>query len=504
MSKSLYQKQDYSRLLTKELFIGGLEPEPYRNEWRRDYARLIHSPSFRRLQGKTQLFPGVESDFFRNRLTHSLEVAQIAKSIAIRLNYNYTKDGNKRTSKKGVAGGLGISLDLVEFAGLAHDLGHPPFGHQGEEALDECMLNHGGFEGNAQTIRILTRIEKKFRIENFGFDSKGKDKRIGLNLCYRTLASILKYDNIIPYYKTERKQHAKSLGKNEPSPVKGYYKCDSEIVDAIKKNVLSAKTTKNIKFKSIECYIMDIADDIAYSTYDLEDGFKAGFISPLDLLYPSPELLKSVCKKVNQNLAKENINQTLTEENIVDLIRKNILDFEESDSTKNYSAKDKGEHFLDFANSNVDHQYRASQLIAKNGSIRTGFTSSIVGRFIRGVELEYNKTNPALSVAKLTDETRILVEILKTFTFMSQITSPRLKIAEYRGKEIVTRIFTTLSTENGYQLLPSDVQDIYNVASKDYKMRVICDFVASMTDKYAIEFYGRLTSENPETIFKPF
>jgi dGTPase len=128
------------------------DPEPYRTPWRRDYARLIHSPSFRRLQGKTQVFPGHESDFYRNRLTHSLEVAQIAKSIAIRLNA-VAEPFRPRGTK--------IEPDIVEFAGLAHDLGHPPFGHNGEEALDECMRDHGGFEGNAQSLRIVSRLEKK-------------------------------------------------------------------------------------------------------------------------------------------------------------------------------------------------------------------------------------------------------------------------------------------------------------------------------------------------------
>ncbi len=126
--------------------------EPYRSVWRVDFARLVHSPAFRRLQGKTQLFPG-ESDFFRNRLTHSLEVAQIAKSIALKLNYEYFRDATDEDHK--------ISTDLVEFAALAHDLGHPPFGHNGEAALDECMRGIGGFEGNAQTLRILARLEKK-------------------------------------------------------------------------------------------------------------------------------------------------------------------------------------------------------------------------------------------------------------------------------------------------------------------------------------------------------
>lgn len=131
---------------------GTCSNEPYRSDFRRDYARLVHSPAFRRLDGKTQLFPGVESDFFRNRLTHSLEVAQIAKSIALKLNYE----------SQFIADLGGIDTDLVEVAGLAHDLGHPPFGHNGELTLDQCMLAYGGFEGNAQTLRILSRLEKKF------------------------------------------------------------------------------------------------------------------------------------------------------------------------------------------------------------------------------------------------------------------------------------------------------------------------------------------------------
>jgi dGTPase len=493
----LYRAKDFARELEKETFKLGLEPEPYRSDWRRDYARLIHSPSFRRLQGKTQLFPGLESDFFRNRLTHSLEVAQIAKSIAIKLNYEYNITGNPRKTDEPE---LGISPDLVELAALSHDLGHPPFGHQGEEALDECMLEYGGFEGNAQTFRILSRIEKKFNIENNGFKD-GKDARVGLNLTMRSLASVLKYDKIIPSTVEERNKLA---GGKPVKPVKGYYECDALLVEKIQQNVLSGYAISKGRFKTLECYIMDIADDIAYSTYDLEDGFKAGFISPLELLYPSKELIGKVLEKVNSTLVKEGIKDVLTEDKIIDLIRKNFLDFEESDATVQYSPEDKGKYFLDFANSQVDHQYRASQLIAKDGSLRTGFTSSIVGLFIRGVELIYNSDCPALSRAKLKDDIRILVEILKTFTFMSQITSPRLKIAEFRGKEIVGRIFKTLSEGNGHELMPYDVQQVYQRAEGNYKKRIICDYIASMTDKYSIEFYGRLTSEDPQTIFKPF
>lgn len=116
-----------------------------------------------------------------------------------------------------------------------------------------------------------------------------------------------------------------------------------------------------------------------------------------------------------------------------------------------------------------------------------------------------NPDNPALSLAELEEATKIKVEILKNFTYESQILSPRLKVAEFRGKEIVREIFWALSSNGGFVLLPSDYQSIYNHFSDESdKMRCICDFIAGMTDKYAIEFYGRLKSENPETIFKPF
>ena len=169
----------------------GFPRESYRSLWRRDYARLIHCPSFRRLQGKTQLFPGIETDFFRNRLTHSLEVAQIAKSIALKLNYNLKKREEKPF----------IEPDVAEFAGLAHDLGHPPFGHFGEQALDEKMADFGGFEGNAQTLRILTRTEKR---ELGEINDAGNDTRVGLNLTVRSIASVLKYDHVIPPTQEDR------------------------------------------------------------------------------------------------------------------------------------------------------------------------------------------------------------------------------------------------------------------------------------------------------------
>ena len=192
--RSLYSEGDWRREHTERA------SEPWRTEARRDYARVIHSPSFRRLQGKTQVFPGHESDFFRNRLTHSLEVAQIAESIAYRLNHN-----------ESLFRAYPIDPRICATAGLVHDLGHPPFGHNGERALDDRMRLYGGFEGNAQTLRILSKLEKKIPSGSSSAPTT-YDGRIGLNLTYRTLASTLKYDRVVPHIRTL-----------EDSLVKGYY-----------------------------------------------------------------------------------------------------------------------------------------------------------------------------------------------------------------------------------------------------------------------------------------
>ncbi|HEY8399543.1 MAG TPA: dNTP triphosphohydrolase, partial [Flavihumibacter sp.] len=184
-----------------------------------------------------------------------------------------------------------INEDICEFAGLAHDLGHPPFGHQGEEALDECLRDHGGFEGNAQTLRVLSRIEKKFKKEP---NTKNEEYRYGLNLCYMVLASILKYDKQIPLVSNDREENEKYHA------VKGYYSTESELVQQIKRHVVGPNFKG--KFKTVECQIMDIADDIAYSTYDLEDGFKAGFYHPVMFFYYPEEVFERVAKKVSKAL----------------------------------------------------------------------------------------------------------------------------------------------------------------------------------------------------------
>jgi dGTPase len=147
----------------------------------------------------------------------------------------------------------------------------------------------------------------------------------------------------------------------------------------------------------------------------------------------------------------------------------------------------------------------SSQSIAKNGELRTSLTSKLVNEAIEGVYIIEDMKNPSQSKIELDPNIRIRVEILKNFTYESQIQSPRLKVAEYRGKQIIKDLFDALSQNDGWRLLPEDFQNSHKECKSDIeRKRCICDFIAGMTDKYAIEFYGRLKSENPETIFKPF
>ena len=445
--------------------------EDYRTPLRKDFGRIVHSPCFRRLQGKTQLYPGKESDFFRNRLTHSVEVAQIAKSIAIRINSKFIDEES-----------LKIEPDLSELAGLAHDLGHPPFGHTGEKALDIRMHEFGGFEGNAQTLRLLSKIEKKDkpRLRNH------IDDRTGLNLTFRTLASILKYDNTIPFSVTEREEFA---GEDQKiKVVKGYYNCESELVKQIKQNVLGTSDFDG-RFKTIECQIMDIADDIAYATYDLEDALKAGFFNPLDGIFSDDVILEKVAKYVNRSL-----HLSIKSDKVIEVLFNLFKNF--------FALKPKTDRGLGEIYKFIV-AIQAARSVASDGYKRSKFTSNLIGKFIRGIEFELNEKFPPLSKVKLNEDVLLQVEVLKNLTFVFQIISPRVKLTEFRGKEIVTYLFDTLANNDGKELLPHDYQELFEKLQGSDRKRVICDFIAGMTDSYAVEFYGRLTSEKPETIFKP-
>lgn len=437
MSINLYKENDYLRQNSN------IAKKSHFSPFRRDYARVIHSSSFRRLQSKTQIFPSFENDFFRNRLTHSLEVAQIAKSIAVKLNHEHD---------------LNLDYDLIETAALCHDIGHPPFGHNGEVALNIKMQQYGGFESNAQTLRLISHTAKK------DIDQK---QSFGLNLTYRTLAATIKYDNQIPAISNK--------------VTKGYYQEEANLVSNIKEKLLKnyEKVGPN-NFKTIECYIMDVADDIAYSTYDVEDALKGGFIDPLSMASIDDKLITKILGAVP------------TELNISAQDIKNIL--------KNIFV-DK----IDFDGDCRDI-YQASKNIASNSLLRTKLTSKLVDSCIQNIKIDLNDKAPVLSKVYLSDEISKQVEVLKKYILFKVIKSPKLNVLRYRGREIISEIFDILiESTPSESLLPDDIGAIfYSAETQQRKARIISDYISSMTDRYIIELYNQFKSDPSTMIFKPF
>ena len=208
-------------------------PSKTRSPFRRDCDRVIHSTAFRRLKHKTQVFVFHEGDHYRTRLTHSLEVAQIARALARQ---------------------LGLDEDLTEALALAHDLGHPPFGHAGERALDACLQAHGGFDHNAQTLRVVTSLEHRYP----DFD--------GLNLTWETLEGIVKHNG--------------PLVERSGAPVGRYRE------HGIPAGISEYNRTHDLElwsFASLEAQAAAIADDIAYDAHDIDDGLRAGLFTVDDL-----------------------------------------------------------------------------------------------------------------------------------------------------------------------------------------------------------------------------
>ena len=247
--------EDLSFISTnQETSKGRLHKENYsqtRSEFQRDRDRILHSAAFRRLKHKTQVFVSNEGDHYRTRLTHSLEVSQIARSISKIFNLNE---------------------DLTETLSLSHDIGHPPFGHAGEDALSECMVSHEGFDHNDQAIRIVHLLEKKY----FDFE--------GLNLTWETLEGLVKHNG--------------PMTKDVP-----------KTIEALDKEF----DLKLNEFSSIEAQIASIADDIAYNNHDLDDGLRAGFFSYDDLaeLPMIGEIIKNFPKNYN-SYDMQRINNEIT------------------------------------------------------------------------------------------------------------------------------------------------------------------------------------------------
>jgi len=433
----------------------------YRECYERDRARMIHSSSFRRLQSKTQVLGVGESDFYRTRLTHSLEVAQIGSGIVQQLRKAAEKQNKAEEWLEYLP-----SADLIITICLAHDLGHPPFGHGGEIALNYMMKDYGGFEGNGQTLRILYKLDKY--TENHGMD-----------LTRRSMLGILKYP--VPYQEVLSEKHKSQEFKNKTvdshrqvvadhwKPPKCYFDEDSEVVEWIlspfgkddrKKFSETSDAKSNNKhkksiYKSFDTSIMDLSDDIAYGVHDLEDAIS----------------LKLVTKDAWNSEVLPKLKGTGAKFNKIDLDKLTDKLFSE----KHYERKE-----------------------AIGGLVNWLITAAYVDE-----KPEFE--NPLLRYSiKLSEEDEFALDIIKDFVIDRVIKSTEVQILEYKGQQMVMSIFEALSSDPS-RLLPVTTRKTWDSYRKTHDCeigaRVVCDYVSGMTDDYASRIYKALFVAGDGSIF---
>lgn len=389
----------------------------YRTPFQQDRDRIIYSFAFRRLQAKTQVFLSGEYDFYRTRLTHSIEVAQIGRSIC-----NYLRKKCPVLSEN-----FYVDPDLVEAACLSHDLGHPPFGHAGESLLNHLMSKYGGFEGNAQSLRMITETIST---------RSGKSRGIVPTRAF--IDSILKY---------------KTLYSQMENPENHFlYDDQKKYLDFVfqdKSFPSDLPPGKSLnKFRSIECQIMDWADDTSYSLNDMVDSIKAGFLSRFKIEEWASE-------------QKVNANESRLVENLLEILR--------------------------------------------TGNFDTTFSQKI-GYFIKACGIEKRDT----FMSDLTNRYRYKLvidplileecELYKRLSLDVVFNSPQLKQLVFKGHFMLRRIFDVLvnnyvqSPQIKLLLLPKDLEEALEAKEvKDSaRVRMICDYIAGMTDRFAIRIYKRL------------
>lgn len=394
----------------------------FRSPFQIDRDRVLHTPAFRRLQSKTQVFWSGEYDFYRTRLTHSLEVAQIGKSICQWL----------RHSSDLLEDDFFIDGDLVEAICLSHDLGHPPFGHAGERSLNHFMADYGGFEGNAQTLRLLT--ERIF-----------SQSRRGMDPSRAFLDGVLKYKSLWSELKTTTGKRPKNhflydAQARQLDWAMGGNDFPSELVPGKVRD----------GFKSIECQIMDWADDTAYSLNDLADSVKAGFLT-------------------------------------VDRI-------ERWAERKGISAE--------------EGTPLAALLKAIRGQRIEPFVGKLIGKYIQAAHLEsdtnlLSATSHRYALKLVIDaEVRAESELFKELAYEIVFLSPQLKQLEHKGSYMLRRLWDVMEQRyvlgedidgQDFALMPdADASEIAEAGSKEEKARLVCDFLAGMTDGYAARTFRRL------------
>lgn len=443
----------------------------------KDYARIIHSPSFRKLQGKSQLIPAGENYFFRTRLTHSLEVAEIATRIARKINREHDYFCKHP-----------LNCDLIACAALLHDIGHPPFGHSGEEGLNEKMTEYGGFEGNAQTLRLVTRLEN--RLGRGGTVQEVFDEPRGLNLTVGTLAAIIKYDKVYDGPRTDA-----ATGKLLVT--KGYYPDEEDTVRQIK-SALGVERERPLK--TIECQIMDIADDIAYSAYDLEDSMEAGIITPFDFISVDDATLERIQAEVVTQFKKHGLPSDIAPGDVLRELAKvfaTILVYANPEHPYDLRQWVQRAVF-------VGRSHNESLLHAKNPLIRRQFLETLIEGNISAISVELEPEKPFMSRLVVNPERLITIECMKAFNFHKVISSRKLQIPHYRGKHVVGELFDVFAEDTEGRLLPdlARIQLARCEGNVLKRMRLVSDLIASLTDGEAMRLFNQLNSGNDSSVFE--
>jgi len=392
-------------------------PNDYRSPFQIDRDRIIYTPSFRRLQSKTQVFLSGEYDFYRTRLTHSLEVAQIGRSICNRLKKRSTLLNEEYF----------VDPDLVEAACLSHDLGHPPFGHAGERVLHSIMQGQGGFEGNAQTLRQLTETIYGQR---------------GMNPTRAFLDSTLKYKTLL----------------SEIPEAPNHFIYDYQIKHLVfafedKNQILQFDAGKvRNAFKSVECQIMDWADDTAYSLNDIVDGANVGFIN-----------LQNLESWAETNNLKGNDAENLNQ--LCKFIRKKRLE--------------------PLMGRKVGDFIAAASIINSEDN----FMSSKTARYKYQIHV-----NPDIA-----QESKLYKNISLDLVFKS----PQLQQLDHKASRVLGELFNILSenyitkTRKPLRLVSAESEKLIASAEEDSaKARIITDIISEMTDKLAVRTYRRLVDPN--------
>lgn len=428
----------------------------HRPSFRRDRGRILHSAAFRCLQAKTQIHAVGENDFYRTRLTHSLEVAQIGSSLVSQMKFSeaFSHLASQLSMEKGELQKhlkpLLPSNDLIESLCFAHDIGHPPFGHGGEVALNYMMRECGGFEGNAQTFRLLTKLEPY-------------TPNAGMNLTRRTILGVVKYPAILDlsspqYDKFASTPNADSryVKMNAWRPGKGLFRDDVAMFDWLLEPLseydrqlfgqfkkVRSNPTEILKtqFKSLDCSLMELADDIAYGVHDLEDAIVVGMVNVHQWQTALQALKNCPSKWIQENI-------TLISEKLFSdqhYLRKNAIG-----ALVNYFIT----------------------------SVRWTITADFEDPLLR-----YN--------AQLPEEVEAVLQVFKEFVRDYVILNVDTQRIEYKGQRILTEMFQIFESDPERLLPPNTVKRWQN-AEENGKKRVICDYIAGMSDAYALRVYQQL------------